>query len=246
MPRYNPSYMQDQNLPCPRCPKISHSQEELLNHMRYDHKLSESEISRLRGRGYFEEKTATRDGDVALEHQKAAIKSQAGNAINIPFVPPPERKRIASAPAGWQRTIEGYLYEKLILQQNTIDSIIKKVLKGSVIANHAILEIYTYRRDTGALSELQDKERTLEARRVGYVSGDPEDAEIAKQLVGIKTKIKEIKHDVGVDTEKETVSEVWFSGDLGSDDHTEWQEKFMQKALLEAEQVREPKQEIKL
>ncbi len=226
------------NLPCPRCPKICHSSGELISHLRSVHRCTEGEIQQLRGRGYFEEKTPTPEGDIALQHQKNARLAQMKKEppLNVPMVFKEERKQV-NPPAGWQKTLEGFVYEKLISQVHTIDEIIKKVLKGNVIANHATLELYIYRKDVGTLSELQDKERVLEAKLSGYVTSDPEYHTVAEKLYETKEKIRETKQDIGADTEKETLLEDWYSGDLGSDEHIEWQEKFMGKALLEAEQA---------
>lgn len=205
----------------------------------------------MRGRGYFEDKVPTPNGDIALEHQKTALLVQMGRnpPLNVPMVPPPERKRQAQPPAGWQRTIEGYGYEKLISQTHTIHTIEKRVLRGTVIANHAILSLYTYRKDVGTLSELQDKERTLEAKLSGYVTSDPEYHMVAEKLYETKEKIRAIKKDEVADVEVDIKLEDWYSGDLQGDDYVEWSEKFMEKSLLEAEQVMKqyaPKQEIKL
>lgn len=242
--------MDSQNLSCPRCPQICHSSVELISHLRSRHRLTEGEIQTLRGRGYFEEKTQTRDGEIAINHRDAAIRAQASNAINIPFIPPAQRRTV-SPPAGWQKTLEGFVYEKLISQVHTIDTIEKKVLRGNVVSNHGALELYIYRKDTGTLTVLQDKERTLEAKLSSYVTGDPEYHEVAEKLYETKQKIREIKQDVGLDTEKDMLIEEWFSGDLNTSntsEYIEWQEKFMEKALIEAEQVmkQQPKEEIKL
>ena len=186
--------MQDQNLPCPRCPQICHSSGELISHLRSKHRLTESEIQALRGRGYFEDKIPTPAGDIAPEHQKAAVRAQAGTALNVPMVFREEKKQV-NPPAGWQKTLEGFVYEKLISQTHTIDSIIKKVLKGSVIANHAIFQLYIYTKDVGTFSELQDKERTLEAKLSGYVTGDPEFGVIAQKLYETKEQLFPLPDD---------------------------------------------------
>lgn len=157
--------------------------------------------------------------------------------LNVPMVFQ-EQKRIVSPPAGWSKTLEGFVYEKLISQQHTIDSIIKKVLKGSMIANHATLTLFTFTKDIGELSELQDKERTLEAKLSSYVTGDPEYHEVAGKLYETKEKIKAIKQDSGADVEVDVKLEDWYSGDIGEDAYVDWQEAFMGKALIEAEQVK--------
>lgn len=191
-----------------------------------------------KGKGWPERKQliVTKKGieDKAPKHHDVAIKKEADNGLNIPMKPAKKRRHIA---AGWQETLEGYTYEKGLSPVNTIDIIIKKVLKGSVIANHAIIELYTYRKDVGALTELQDKERTLEAKLSGYVMADPEYPEIAQKLYEVESEIRAIKQDIGAEMETETLLEDWYLGDIGSEEHIDWQEKFMQKALIEAERA---------
>ena len=243
-------HMDSQNLPCPKCPKILHSDSELAGHLRQVHGLSESEIRNMRGRGYFEAKTATVNGDIALQHQKDAILAQMRKEppLNVPMVFK-EEQRHANPPAGWQKTLEGFIYEKLISQQHTIDSIIKKVLKGSLISNHGLLSLYVYTKDVGELSELQDKKRILESTLTGYITIDPEYHVVSQKIWETHEKIENLKKDLGTDdTETDTLLEEWYSGDLNTNEHVEWEEGFMQKALLEAEQIIKtaPKQEIKL
>lgn len=237
IPHYNHSNMK--NLPCPRCPKICHSISELTTHLRTVHRYSESEIQQLRGRGFFEEKIPTAEGDIAVIHQRNAMLAQMKKEppLNVPMNPPPAQKKQANLPAGWQKTIEGYSYEKVVSQEHTIDSIIKKVLKGSVISNHAIIALYTYKKEVGTLLELEKIERLLEAKLDNLVTSDPEYYITAKALWETKEKIRAIKQDVGADPETKPLLEDWYSGDPDTDEHIEWQENFMQKALIEAEQA---------
>jgi len=204
--------------------------------------MGEVEARRVAGLnpGWYEQRQKTPGGDdKAPEHviaaTKAAISSMA--PLKVPMVVT-DRKPDMIVPPGWMRTDTGYVFEKTINEEHTIDNYIKWIIKGEMKGNHASLVLWVYDKDITQLSELQEKTSILEAKLTSYVPSDPEYITVANELHDKLYKVRELKKELQPRVFNEIKLEETYH-DTGYEEgrFEKWQSEFMAKANTKTTEV---------
>jgi len=230
-------------IPCPKgCSRQFIDEPELYRHLRDSHRMGEVEARRIAGLnpGWYEQRQKTPGGDdKAPEHviaaTKAAISSMA--PLKVPMVVT-DRKPDVTVPPGWMRTDTGYVFEKTINEEHTIDNYIKWIIKGEMKGNHASLVLWVYDKDITRLSELQEKTSILEAKLTSYVPSDPEYITVANELHDKLYKVRELKKELQPRVFNEIKLEETYH-DTGYEEgrFEKWQSEFMAKANTKTTEV---------
>lgn len=223
-------------LPCPRgCSKQFIDEPELYRHLRDHHRMSEVDARRIAGlnQGWYEEKQKTSKGeDKAPEHVIAATKAAISQMapLKVPIIPLGQKSDVTVAP-GWMKTEMGYIFEKVIKEEHTIDNYIKWILKGELKGNHGTLVLWVYDKDISQLSELQEKAGILDAKLTSYVPSDPEFITCANELHDVLFEVKQLKKELQPEVFNEIKLEETYH-DTGYEEgrFEKWQSEFMTKA----------------
>ncbi|MDD5454017.1 MAG: hypothetical protein PHW62_00755 [Candidatus Ratteibacteria bacterium] len=197
--------------------------------------MSETDARRIANlnSGWFEGKQKDARGDEkAPEHVIAATKGAINQMapLKVPMVTIDRKPDVTVAP-GWNKTDNGYVFEKTLNEIHTIDNYIKWIIKGELKGNHASLVLWVYDKDITQLSELQEKAGILEAKLASFVVSDPEYICVANELHDILYKVKELKKELQPEVFDEIKLEETYH-DVGYEEgrFEKWQSEFMSKA----------------
>ena len=204
--------------------------------------MGETEARRIAGlnSGWYEQKQKdTRGDDKAPEHviaaTKAAISSMA--PLKVPMVVTDRKPDVTVAP-GWMKTNIGYVFEKTVNEEHTIDNYIKWIIKGEMKGNHASLVLWVYDKDITQLSELQEKTGILEAKLASFVPSDPAWVTVGNELHDKLYKLRELKKDLQPEVFNDIKLEETYH-DTGYEEgrFEKWQSEFMAKANTKVTEV---------
>ncbi len=223
-------------LPCPKgCSRQFVDEPELYRHLRDSHRMSETEARRLAGLnpGWYEGKQKDARGDEkAPEHVIAATKAAISQMapLKVPMITTDRKPDVTVAP-GWNKTDNGYVFEKTLNEVHTIDNYVKWIIKGELKGNHASLVLWVYDKDITQLSELQEKTSILEAKLASFVPSDPEYITIANELHDKLYEVRELKKELQPEVFNDIKLEETYH-DTGYEEgrFEKWQSEFMAKA----------------
>lgn len=197
--------------------------------------MSEVEARRLAGLnpGWYEEKQKDARGDEkAPDHVIAATKAAISQMapLKVPIITTDRKPDVTVAP-GWNKTDNGYVFEKTLNEVHTIDNYIKWIIKGEIKGNHASLVLWVYDKNITQLSELQEKAGILDAKLSSFVVSDPEYVTIGSSLHQILYEIKEMKKELQPEVFNEIKLQDTYH-DTGYEEgrFEKWQSEFMAKA----------------
>lgn len=223
-------------LQCPRCPATLPDKFELYQHLRNVHKLSDNEAQKLsKSSGWYEQKTQTKDGDVAVDHREAMLRAQLQNRkpLDVPMMTT-ALKEDFKLPEGWSEGIDGeYFYEKEVVQIHNYDSTIEIIVKAKVMQSNGYEELHKIYRDLRELKKLEEKEIALSSRIAALVVSDPAFHEIARELYEVKNQIAWEKDSIIPEQETELLLEDRWGKDLEEADMQKAQQEFMNKVNAE-------------
>lgn len=224
------------NIQCPRCPVQLSDKFELYQHLKTVHRINDSEAQRLsKSTGWYEQKSPTRDGDIAVDHRDAALRAQLEKSkmLNVPMISP-SIKQDFKLPEGWIEGVDSiYTYMKEVMQHHDYDSTVEKVIEGKVTESYGILQLITYTRYLNNLRVLQEKEIVLSSRLAGLVVSDPEFPEVAKQLNTVKNDIAWARDEIEPEKNIELLLEDNWGRELEEAEMQKTQLEFMNKSNSE-------------
>ncbi len=223
---------------CPLCDAYFFRNENLQTHLIEKH----PQYQQPRDQGWFETKQPTKDGDVAVLHQIAALKKQLDSTqrtplqVNLP-IPPPQKQDISPIHP-WSKNADNiYSLQTVINQKVNPFSTTVDMIRGRLTNDKGIILLHHYEKNTSEIVSLSEKAKTLEDRAQGYTYNDFAFLSIIEQLQSTKKRIKELSDETPADEVITTILERYYRGKHSTPEHDQFKTQFMQDSLKEIERL---------